>query len=178
MLQNTLSLADKFSEFIGKANEWINNYIEYLKGVEWVQVATVVIAGICIVLGVLIVLIFVFNGFGKLVSSMEASAKKRAAKKAAKKAAKEAAKKAEQASESAQPAAPVVKAAPPVAKAPVAPAPVVEEGISGEVVAAITAAIAAQEGNNQFVIRSVKKKDVGSRNPWARAAVTDNTRAF
>lgn len=174
MLQNTLSLADKFSEFIGKANEWINNYIEYLKGVEWIQVATVVLAGVGIVLGVLIVLIFVFSGFGKLVSSMEASAKKRAAKKAAKKAVKEA----EKAAENAQTAAPVVKAAPPVAQAPVAPAPVVEAGISGEVIAAITAAIAAQEGNNQFVIRSVKKKDVGSRNPWARAAVMDNTRAF
>ena len=182
MLQNTLSLADKFSEFIEKANEWIVNYIEYLKNVEWVQVATVVIAGICIVLGVLIVLIFVFNGFGKLVSSMEASAKKRAAKKAAKKAAKEAAKEASKEAgkevKITQVIAPNIMAAPPVAKAPVAPAPVVEEGISGEVVAAITAAIAAQEGNNQFVIRSVQKKDVGSRNPWARAAVTDNTRAF
>ena len=174
MLQNTLSLADKFNKIIDDAHEWIINYIEYLKGVEWVQVATVVIAGICIVIGVLIVLIFVFNGFGKLVSSMEASAKKRAAKKAAKKAAKQAEKEAE----NVQTVAPAVKAAPPVVRAPIAPAPVVEAGISGEVVAAITAAIAAQEGNNQFVIRSVKKKDVGSRNPWARAAVMDNTRAF
>lgn len=174
MFQNTLSLADKFNELIKNANEWINNYIEYLQSVEWVQVATVIIAGIGIVLGVLVVLIFVFSGFGKLVSSMEAASKKRAAKKAAKKSAKQA----EKAAENAQPAPVAVKAAPPVAKAPVAPAPVVEAGISGEVVAAITAAVAAQEGNNQFVIRSVKKKDVGSRNPWARAAVAENTRGF
>lgn len=155
MLQNTLSL------FL---------YQAALGAVDWAQVATVVIAGIGIVLGVLVVLIFVFSIFGKLVSSMEASAKKRAANKAAKKAEKPAT--------SVQPAAPAVKAAPPVAKAPAAPAPVVEAGISGEVVAAITAAIAAQEGSNQFVIRSVKKKDVGSRNPWARAAVAENTRGF
>lgn len=156
MLQNTLSLF-LYQAAIGGA-------------VDWAQVATVVVAGVGIVLGVLIVLIFVFSGFGKLVSSMETSAKKRAAKKAAKKA--------EKAAEPAQPTAPAVKAAPPVVQAPVAPAPVVEAGISGEIVAAITAAIAAQEGTNQFVIRSVKKKDVGSRNPWARAAVMDNTRAF
>ena len=160
MLQNTLSLF-LYQAAMGEA-------------IDWVQVATVVVAGVGIVMAVLIVLIFVFSGFGKLVSSMEALAKKRAAKKAAKKAAKSA----EKAEEKAMPAAPAVKAAPPVTQTPVAPAPVVEAGISGEVVAAITAAIAAQEGNNQFVIRSVKKKDVGSRNPWARAAVMDNTRAF
>lgn len=156
MLQNTLSL------FIYKA--------AIGGALDWEQVATVVVAGVGIVLGVLIVLIFVFSGFGKLVSSMEASAKKRAAKKAAKKA--------EKSAENAQPAPPAVKAAPPAFKPPVAPAPVVEAGISGEVVAAITAAIAAQEGSGNFVIRSVKKKEVGSRNPWARAAVMDNTRGF
>ena len=178
MLQNTLSLADKFSEFIENAREWIVNYSEYIKNVDWAQVATVVIAGVGIVLGVLLVLILVFNVFGKLVSSMEASAKKRAAKKAAKKAAKNAAKQAEKSAENAQQAPTIVKPAPPAVNAPVAPAPVVEAGISGEVVAAITAAIAAQEGSGNFVIRSVKKKDVGSRNPWARAAVAENTRAF
>ena len=107
---------------------------------------------------------------------MEAFSKKMAEKKAvrkAEKAAKKAAKNGENAS--AVDEAPVVKAAP-VIKA--APQPVVEQGISGEVVAAITAAITASEGSNQFVIRSVKRKDVGSRNPWARAAVNDNTRAF
>ena len=128
--------------------------------IDWAQVATVVLAGVGIVLGVLIVLIGVFSGFGKLISKLEASAKERTAKKNEKKASE----------------APVVKAAPAAVKA--APAPVVEQGISGEVVAAITAAITASEGTNQFVIRSVKRKDVGSRNPWARAAVNDNTRSF
>ena len=127
--------------------------------IDWTQVATVVLAGVGIVLAVLIVLIFVFSGFGKLVSNLEKSAK---------------GKKTDKTSKNVN-TAPVVSPAP-VAKA--APAPVVEQGISGEVVAAITAAITASEGSNQFVIRSVKRKDVGSRNPWARAAVNDNTKSF
>ena len=169
MYQIALSMSDKIAQAI-------NDYKELISNVNWTEVATVVIAGVGIVLGVLIVLIGVFSGFGKLVSKMEAFSKKMAEKRAvrkAEKAAKKAAKNGENAS--AVDEAPVVKAAP-VIKA--APQPVVEQGISGEVVAAITAAITASEGLNQFVIRSVKRKDVGSRNPWARAAVNDNTRSF
>ena len=169
MSQIALSMSDKIAQAI-------NDYKELISNVNWTEVATVVIAGVGIVLGVLIVLIGVFSGFGKLVSKMEAFSKKMAEKRAvrkAEKAAKKAAKNGENAS--AVEEAPVVKAAP-VIKA--APQPVVEQGISGEVVAAITAAITASEGSNQFVIRSVKRKDVGSRNPWARAAVNDNTRSF
>ncbi|MDE6413370.1 MAG: OadG family protein, partial [Eubacterium sp.] len=167
MYQIALSMTDKIAEAI-------NSYKELIADVDWTEVATVVIAGVGIVLAVLIVLIAVFSGFGKLVIKMEAFSKKMAEKKAARKAkraAKKAAKNGEVVSEVAEKA-PVIKAAPaPVVKA--APQPVVEQGISGEVVAAITAAITASEGSNQFVIRSVKRKDVGSRNPWARAAVND-----
>lgn len=168
MLQNTLSLADKF-----------NTFINYLQNIDWAQVATVVIAGIGIVLGVLIVLIGVFSIFGKLVSGMEAASKKRAIKRAEKKAAKLAKKEGKKTEENIEQDIPAVQAPLPVqAAAAPAPAPVVEAGISGEVVAAITAAVAAQEGGNPFVIRSVKRKNVAGRNPWARAAVTDNTRSF
>ncbi len=141
-----------------------------VSSIDWAQVATVVVAGVGIVLGVLIVLIGVFSGFGALISKLEGTAKKRAARKAAKKADK-------QAEKNGAKEEPVIGESP-AAEAKAAPAPVAEQGISGEVVAAITAAITASEGTNQFVIRSVKKKNVGSRNPWARAAVTDNTRAF
>ena len=57
--------------------------------------------------------------------------------------------------------------------------PVIEEGISGEVVAAISAAVYAMEGGSA-VIRSVSRKTspVSTRNPWAQAAVVDNTRPF
>ncbi len=133
----------------------------FFGSIDWAQVATVVLAGVGIVLGVLIVLIFVFGAFGNVVSKLEKSAKEKKAKKDAAKAAKNVKE------------APVTKTAPAVKEAPV-----IEQDISGEIVAAITAAVTACEGSNQFVIRSVKRKDVGSRNPWARAAVRDNTRSF
>jgi hypothetical protein len=59
-----------------------------------------------------------------------------------------------------------------------APAPVVEQGISGDVVAAISAAIYSIEGANATVCSIRRKNPVTGRNPWASAAVTDNTRPF
>ena len=55
-----------------------------------------------------------------------------------------------------------------------------EAGISGEVVAAIAAAIAVSEGEGAVVksIRKVNVVNVKGRNPWANAAVYDNTRPF
>lgn len=122
--------------------------------------ATVVIAGITIVLGVLLLLILVFYLFGFIVQKLEAISKARAQKKASK----------------AQADAPTPVQAPAPIK-PSAPAEKVEQGISGEVVAAIAAAVVASEGP-QAVIRSIKKKNVGGRNPWAQAANIDNTKPF
>ena len=66
------------------------------------------------------------------------------------------------------------------AKKASAPAPQVEAGISGEVVAAIAAAVAVSEGEGAVVksIRRVNVVNVRGRNPWANAAVYDNTRPF
>ena len=146
--------------------------------------ATVVIAGISIVVGVLLLLIFIFYLFGKIVPVIEKKSKaseekkaKRKAARAAKKAAKKAARSGGNITETETVSAP---AAPPVQKSPVpapASAPVVQSGISGEVVAAITAAVVATEGSGA-VIRSIKKKNVGGRNPWSAAATFDNTRPF
>lgn len=122
--------------------------------------ATVVIAGITIVLGVLLLLILVFYLFGFIVQNIEGISKARAQKKASK----------------AQADAPTPVQAPAPIK-PSAPAPKIEQGISGEVVAAIAAAVVASEGP-QAVIRSIKKKNVGGRNPWAQAANIDNTKPF
>ena len=166
-------IALSFADFIDKIIKSIHDYKEMISNINWAEVATVVLAGVGIVLGVLIVLIAIFSGFGKLVTKMEAFSKKMAEKRAARKA-KKAAKNGETISTVADEA-PVVKVVPAVKAVP---QPVIEQGISGEVVAAITAAVTACEGSNQFVIRSVKRKDVGSRNPWARAAVNDNTRSF
>lgn len=146
---------------------------------------TVVVAGILIVVGVLFLLIGVFKLFGIIVPKINQKTiemeEKRAARKAARKAkrdAKKAAKLAEKNGASAETA--VISNTPKQAventTAP-APLPVVEQGISGEIVAAITAAIVASEGTG-VVVRSIKKKKISGRNPWAQAANMDNTRPF
>lgn len=126
--------------------------------------ATVVIAGVGIVVAMLLLLILVFYAFGKLVSSAESSAKKHKMEKM------------EKEMENEPSAPPVVKAAKPAAPK----APVVQNGISDEIVAVISAAVAASEGGSAVIrsIRAAKQNTVGSRNPWAAAAVFENTRPF
>ncbi len=119
--------------------------------------ATVVISGIFIVVAVLLLLIFVFQIFGKFVSGAEARAKAKADEKT-----KSAQKK---------------KKAIPMPVIPTPEVPAVEDGIPEEVVAAIAGAIAAVEGPGA-VVRSVRRKNVASRNPWAQAAQINNTRPF
>lgn len=116
---------------------------------------TLVVAGMGTVFAVLIILIVIFNLYGKLVSKLESTSKEHKKPKMEKSA-----------------------ASVPMAKpAQVAPAPVVDSSVSPEIVAAITAAIVASEGAG-VTIRSIRKVNVGSRNPWAAAAIADNTRPF
>lgn len=122
--------------------------------------ATVVIAGIVIVMAVLFLLILIFQLFGVIAPKINDAAEKREKNKAEKSEKKTVEK---------------VSAAPETAKP--APVPVVEYGINGEVVAAISAAVAQLEGGSA-VIRSIRKKNVGSRNPWANAANIENTKPF
>lgn len=122
--------------------------------------ATVVIAGLGIVLVTLAVLIVVFKVFGNIVSKSQNKAKQKTVEQ------QQAMMKQSAQSVSVSNAAPV--------KAPVA------QGISTEVVAAISAAVYAVEGENA-IIRSItpkKQSPIGVRNPWAQAAVIDNTRPF
>ena len=122
--------------------------------------STVVIAGIVIVLGILVLLIFVFKAFGAIVHGAETRGKKKKLKAME-----------SQVTVASAPSAPAVKAA---------PAPVVDSGIPGEVVAVIAAAVAASEGPGAVVqsVRRVRPNPVGVRNPWAAAAVAENTRPF
>lgn len=142
--------------------------------------ATVVIAGIVIVVGMLLLLILIFNLFGKFVPVLERMSNAVNAKMSAWKTgikAKRAAKKAAKKGDSPVIAEPApVLSTPPIPATP-APAPIVEQGISDEVVAAIAAAVAATEGSGA-VVRSIKKKNVCGRNPWSAAATADNTRPF
>ena len=108
--------------------------------------STVVIAGIVIVLGILVLLIFVFKAFGAIVHGAETRGKKKKLKAME-----------SQVTVASAPSAPAVKAA------PAAPAPVVESGIPSEVVQSV---------------RRVRPNPVGVRNPWAAAAVAENTRPF
>lgn len=126
---------------------------------------TVVIGGIGIVLGALMVLILVFFAFGKIMSVSQARAKKKEAKKIQSEMQENLSK---------------VSAAAPTPTPASAPAPVVEDGIPQEVVAAISAAVYAMDGG-AGVVRSITKKTgspITTRNPWAQAAVADNTRPF
>ena len=126
---------------------------------------TVVIGGIGIVLGPLMVLLLVFFAFGKIMSLSQARAKKKEAKKIQSEMQANLSK---------------VSAAAPTPTPASAPAPVVEDGIPQEVVAAISAAVYAMDGG-AGVVRSITKKTgspITTRNPWAQAAVADNTRPF
>ena len=107
----------------------------------------VTITGIVLVFLILILLMAIITLEGKIFDSM--GTKKKAAKEAAK-----------------APAAPVQQAA-------AAPAPQVEEGIPGDVIAAIMAAIHAM-GNGKYTLKAVRR----SKNGWGNAGVNDTTAPF
>ena len=115
----------------------------------------ITITGIVLVFAILVLLMFIITLEGKIFDAMNG-------KKAAAKAAPTAA---------AKPAAPAAKPAAPVQQA--APAPVVEEGIPGDVVAAIMAAIHAM-GNGKYTLKAVRR----AANGWSKAGVNDTTAPF
>ena len=110
----------------------------------------VTVTGIVLVFLILVLLMAIITLEGKIFDGMNA---RKAAAKAAPKA------------PAAKPAAPVQQAA--------APAPVVEEGIPGDVVAAIMAAIHAM-GNGKYTLKAVRR----SKNGWGKAGVNDTTAPF
>lgn len=115
--------------------------------------AMTVLIGLVVVIATLLVLTGIFYLFGYIMDGAARKAKKAAQKKMAAVVENE--------------AAPAVKA------------PAVQEGIPGEVVAAIAAAVAmmAPEGK-RYALKSVSRKDVGGRSAWAAAGIADNTRPF
>lgn len=147
-------------------SQWAAEYRQYLEGLDWTQVATVVIAGVGIVLAVLIIFVFIFKAFGRFGSALTKNKKQTAVKPKTEKK-KEAFSPAPAAAVSNIPASPVNPAA-----------PAVQQGISGEIIAAIAAAVTAYEGGKPVSIRAIKVKNVSGRNPWAAAAMADNARPF
>ena len=114
---------------------------------------TVVIAGISIVLVTLMVLIVIFSLFGKAL--VRAQKKPKSSDKG-----------------NTAPQTEKKNEVPP-------PPPIIEAGIPGEVIAAISAAVYMQD-NSGVTIKSIRRKrpEAKSRNAWAQAAVIDNTRPF
>lgn len=57
-------------------------------------------------------------------------------------------------------------------------APAVEKGIPGEVIAAISAALACMEGGAGYTLRSVKRVKVSGRSAWGQAGISAYTEPF
>ncbi len=109
----------------------------------------VTLTGIVLVFLILVLLMAIITLEGKIFDGLASKKKAAASKPAA----------------PAKPAAPVQQAA--------APAPQVEEGIPGDVVAAIMAAIYAM-GNGKYTLKAVRR----GTNGWGKAGVNDTTAPF
>lgn len=121
----------------------------------------VTITGMVLVFGVLVLLMCIIMLEGKIFDSI--NAKKDAKLKAAH-------------AQNAEKRAAAPAAAPAAAAGPEQPE--IEEGIPGEVVAAIAAAIHAL-GGGKYTLRAVRRADHGTgRGVWGRAGVSDTTEPF
>ena len=117
---------------------------------------TVILTGIIIVFAALIGLTLIIYLIGKVMTAITNAGKPKSDGQPAQQ----------------QPAAPAAaKHAAPVQKA------VAEQSKSSELVAVITAAIAAMTGNGNFVIRRIRKT-ASSRPVWEFAAMQENTKPF
>lgn len=125
--------------------------------------ASLVSTSLVLVFGLLIMLCLIITLEGKIFDSI--NAKKRA--------------QAKDALHVGDHPAPAVPSTPAAAPAP-APAPVVEGGISGEIVAAISAAVYYTEGADVTVrgIRRLPQPGASRRGVWGDAGVLQNTRPF
>lgn len=121
--------------------------------------AKVVLTGFVVVFAMLILLIFIIKIYSAIVQkaqSVGSNSKKGKKNKDDKPAEKPAA-----------------------APASVVTASAATDGISDEVVAVISAAVATMYGSSEKArIKSIKKSSDGGRSAWAKAGVLDNTRPF
>lgn len=125
-------------------------------GEKGILSAKIVLTGFVVVFSVLIILITFIVIYGKIVTSAETMAENKK-------------KKAETKAQEAKPVASVA-----VKKAPA----IQSNGVSDEIVAVISAAVATMYGSTEKVkIKSIKKSN-GGRSAWANAGVINNTRPF
>lgn len=146
------------------------NY-ELIRNIDWFKymslsdAGTKIIVGFTVVFIGLILLVTIFSIMGLIFKSVSKSSAKKEEKKKAKTDKKSSEKKTvvtEKKEES------------------VAPVPVVEDGISDEIVAVIAAAIASMsDGETRYAVRSIKKtRNIGGRPAWAMAGIRENTSSF
>lgn len=113
----------------------------------------VTITGVTLVFLILVLLMLIITVEGKIFDGMAAS--KKAKEEAAKAAAKQ-------------------NSAPATVQPAARPEPVVEQGIPGEIIAVIAAAIAAMTGG-KYTLRAVRR---AQGNSWGKAGVNDVTSPF
>ena len=128
-----------------------------LENFGWSETWATVLTGFVVVFLALILLVIIFWAFGKVMDNLTKNSK---------------------------PAAPAAAPAAPIRSIPEAPKMAVEfaaDGVSDDVIAAITGAISAilaEEGDGKtYVVRSVKRVRK-SRGAWGRAGMEENTRPF
>ena len=129
--------------------------------------STLVIAGFFGVLLLLVILIIVFSIFSKIVSKSQTKKGKKKEEKAIM--TQDLKVVSPFASENAVPASAPVQAAP--------------QGVSEEIVAAISAAVYMMEGEGAVIrsiapAKAVRQNPIKTRNPWAMAAIVQNTKPF
>ncbi len=147
------------------------NY-ELIRNIDWFKYMSLSDAGSKIIVGFtvvfigLILLVTIFSIMGLVFNAISKSSAKKSEKKKAKADKKSSEKKTVIAEKREEPA--------------VAPAPVIEDGISDEVVAVIAAAIASMsDGETRYAVRSIKKtRNIGGRPVWAMAGIRENTSSF
>lgn len=126
-------------------------YLAIQNELTWEKAITVTFSGICIVFGALIFLVLIFWLFSKVFGRKKKT-------------------------KSGDGKAIVTQEKAVKTPAKVQKAPVVQDGIEEEVVAAITAAITAFHGG-AFTVRSINRRQQG-RPAWANAGILENTRPF
>ncbi len=130
-------------------------------GERGIESAKVVLTGFVVVFAVLVLLILIIKLYGFIIAKAQNAAENRKKAKL---------KQSSQSKPADTPKAESVK--------PAQPQPQVQDGISEEVVAVISAAVATTYGSSQKLrVKSIKKSNSG-RSAWANAGVLDNTRPF
>ena len=124
---------------------------------NWGLIGSTVITGIVIVFLILAILIFFLWAMGKIFQTIENSKKKKAEENAL-----------------------VIAVAPAISEAQTDEAEIYEENDDDEIIAVISAAIAAygEAEGKQYRICGIKKREKSQRSGWSAAGIAENMRSF